>query len=121
MEKEVRLHVPRNKAIVGENVFAHESGIHTAGVIKSPFTYEPFPPELVGGKRKLMVGDSSGRELIKQKVEEIAQQIMNVKINIEKTTPDKQDIHRHTQALRRRQKVCNIRRRNEKYVENTSY
>jgi len=87
MEKEVRLHVPRNKAIVGENVFAHESGIHTAGVIKSPFTYEPFPPELVGGKRKLMVGDSSGRELIKQKVEEIAQQIMNVKINIEKDDP----------------------------------
>ena len=87
MEKEVRLHVPRNKAIVGENVFAHESGIHTAGIIKCPFTYEPFPPELVGGKRKLMVGDSSGREVIKQKVEEIAQQIMHVKINVEKDDP----------------------------------
>jgi len=64
---------------VGENVFAHESGIHTAGVIKSPFTYEPFPPELVGGKRKLMVGDILRTRTNKQKVEEIAQQIMNVK------------------------------------------
>jgi isopropylmalate/homocitrate/citramalate synthase len=42
---------------------------------------------MVGGKRKLMVGDSSGREVIKQKVEEIAQQIMNVKVDIEKDDP----------------------------------
>ena len=87
MEKEVRLHVPRNKAIVGENVFAHESGIHTAGIIKCPFTYEPFPPEMVGGRRKLMVGDSSGREVIKQKVEEMAEKLMHVRINIEKDDP----------------------------------
>lgn len=98
MEKEVRLHVPRNKSIVGENVFAHESGIHTAGIIKCPFTYEPFPPELVGGKRKLMVGDSSGREVIKQKVEEIAEQLIHAKINVEKDDPRinkiYQDIHK---------------------------
>jgi 2-isopropylmalate synthase len=54
--------VPRNKAIVGKNIFSHESGIHTAGIIKNPFTYEPFPPELVGGKRNLMIGDTSGTE-----------------------------------------------------------
>ncbi len=52
MEEEIGLRVPRNKAIVGKNIFSHESGIHTAGIIKNPFTYEPFPPEIVGGKRK---------------------------------------------------------------------
>jgi D-citramalate synthase len=40
--------VQPNKAIVGENAFTHESGIHTHGVLANPSTYEPIPPELVG-------------------------------------------------------------------------
>lgn len=119
MEKEVRIHVPRNKAIVGENVFAHESGIHTAGVIKSPFTYEPFPPALVGGRRKLMVGDSSGREVIKQKVEEIAQRLLNMKVDIEKDDPRIKkiydDIHRLYDKEGRRSAISDDEMK--KYVE----
>ena len=42
--------VPPNKAIVGDYGFAHESGIHTHGVINDPWTYEPYPPELVGNR-----------------------------------------------------------------------
>jgi isopropylmalate/homocitrate/citramalate synthase len=87
MEKEVRIFVPRNKAIVGKNIFAHESGIHTAGVIKNPFLYEPFPPESVGGKRRLMVGDSSGTEVIRRKIEEIAEDLMGLKVKVEKKDP----------------------------------
>jgi len=52
------------KAIVGENTFAHESGIHAHGVLKNPVTYEPFAPEDVGWKRRLVVGKHSGRHLI---------------------------------------------------------
>lgn len=56
--------VPPWKAIVGENAFAHESGIHAAGVLKNPHTYEPFAPEEVGLQRRLVVGKHSGRHLV---------------------------------------------------------
>ena len=45
--------VPPNKAIVGDYGFAHESGIHTHGVLNDPWTYEPYPPELVGNMTAL--------------------------------------------------------------------
>lgn len=56
--------VPPWKAIVGENTFAHESGIHAAGILKDPRTYQPFNPEEVGRKHQLVVGKHSGRHLI---------------------------------------------------------
>lgn len=52
------------KAIVGENSFAHESGIHAHGVLQNPDTYEPFSPEEVGGERRLVLGKHSGRYLL---------------------------------------------------------
>jgi homocitrate synthase NifV len=51
--------------IVGSNVFAHESGIHTNGMLSESSTFEPFPPELVGGERKLVVGKHSGRAMLR--------------------------------------------------------
>jgi homocitrate synthase NifV len=56
--------VPPWKAIVGENTFAHESGIHAHGVLQNPATYEPFAPEEVGWERRLVVGKHSGRHLL---------------------------------------------------------
>jgi homocitrate synthase NifV len=56
--------VPPWKAVVGENTFAHESGIHAAGVLKNPVTYEPFAPEEVGWERRLVIGKHSGRHLV---------------------------------------------------------
>jgi homocitrate synthase NifV len=56
--------VPPWKAIVGENTFVHESGIHAHGVLKNPHTYEPFSPEEVGRERKLVLGKHSGRHLV---------------------------------------------------------
>jgi homocitrate synthase NifV len=56
--------VPPWKAIVGENTFAHESGIHAHGVLQNPVTYEPFAPEEVGWERRLVVGKHSGRHLV---------------------------------------------------------
>jgi 2-isopropylmalate synthase len=54
------IQVQPNKAIVGENAFGHESGIHTHGVLNNPLTYEPISPELVGRKRWLQVGKHAG-------------------------------------------------------------
>lgn len=63
--------VPPNKAIVGDYGFAHESGIHTHGVLNNPWTYEPYPPELVGNTRRLTIGKQSGKGIIKHKITEI--------------------------------------------------
>ena len=52
--------VQPNKAIVGENAFGHESGIHTHGVLSNPLTYEPISPELVGRTRWFQVGKHAG-------------------------------------------------------------
>jgi isopropylmalate/homocitrate/citramalate synthase len=63
--------VPPNKAIVGDYGFAHESGIHTHGVLNDPWTYEPYPPELVGNTRRLTIGKQSGKGIIKHKITEL--------------------------------------------------
>jgi len=63
--------IPPNKAIVGDYAFAHESGIHTHGVLNNPLTYEPYPPELVGNRRRLTIGKHSGRAIIRYKIKEI--------------------------------------------------
>ena len=63
--------VPPNKAIVGDYGFAHESGIHTHGVLNDPWTYEPYPPELVGNTRRLTIGKQSGKGVMKHKIREL--------------------------------------------------
>src|SRR5487761_640189 len=55
-----RILVQPNKAIIGENAFGHESGIHTHGVLNLPATYEPMEPELVGAKRRIQAGKHAG-------------------------------------------------------------
>jgi len=65
------LFVQANKAIVGENAFSHESGIHTRGVTVKPLTFEPIKPELVGRKRRLVAGKLAGTRGIKAELEEV--------------------------------------------------
>jgi 2-isopropylmalate synthase len=61
--------VPGNKAIVGANAFAHESGIHQDGMLKNPETYEIMTPETVGLKEsRLVLGKHSGRHAFKDKL-----------------------------------------------------
>jgi len=62
--------VQPNKAIVGENAFAHESGIHTRGVTVKPLTFEPFKPEVVGRRRRLTSGKLSGSHGIRAELGE---------------------------------------------------
>ena len=60
-----------NKAIVGENAFSHESGIHSHGVLSHPSTYEPMPPELVGARRRMVVGKHAGTHGIESALEQM--------------------------------------------------
>lgn len=62
--------LPAWKAIVGSNMFAHESGIHADGAIKNPKTYEVFAPEEVGLTRQIVIGKHSGTGAIKNKFTE---------------------------------------------------
>lgn len=55
--------------IVGKNVFSHESGIHVNGTIGNTSTFEPFSPEIVGGKRRIIIGKHSGKNAIKHVLE----------------------------------------------------
>ncbi|NTW28668.1 MAG: homocitrate synthase [Coriobacteriia bacterium] len=62
--------IPAWKAVVGSNMFAHESGIHVDGVMKNPKTYEIFSPEEVGLVRQIVVGKHSGSRTVEMKFAE---------------------------------------------------
>src|SRR5437868_117835 len=64
--------IPRNKAIVGENAFAHEAGIHQHGMLKHHSTYEIMRPQDVGLSRtNLVLGKHSGRHAFRERVKEL--------------------------------------------------
>lgn len=74
--------VQRNKAIVGENAFAHESGIHQDGMLKNRETYEIMTPELVGyPNTKIILGRHSGRHGLKVRLNQIGYEISEQKLN----------------------------------------
>jgi homocitrate synthase NifV len=63
--------VRRNKPVIGKRIFNVESGIHVDGILKQPECYEPFPPEIVGRKRKIVLGKQSGTASIWAKLAEL--------------------------------------------------
>jgi 2-isopropylmalate synthase len=71
-----------NKAIVGGNAFAHESGIHQDGVIKNPLTYEIMTPQSVGlSGHQLTIGKLSGRRGLQQKLKELGHEVEGEKLD----------------------------------------
>ena len=74
--------VQPNKAIVGANAFAHESGIHQDGLLKEKMTYEIMRPESVGaGKTHIVLGKHSGRHAFKAKLEELGYRPTEVELD----------------------------------------
>ncbi|TXC90133.1 2-isopropylmalate synthase [Metabacillus litoralis] len=74
--------VPGNKAVVGKNAFAHESGIHQDGVLKEKTTYEIISPDLVGVSTNSMVlGKHSGRHAFKNRLQELGYEISDEEVN----------------------------------------
>jgi 2-isopropylmalate synthase len=66
------IQVQRNKAIVGQNAFSHEAGIHQDGMLKERSTYEIMRPEDVGlPKTELVLGKHSGRHALRQRVQDL--------------------------------------------------
>ncbi len=75
------IQVQRNKAIVGQNAFAHEAGIHQDGMLKERSTYEIMCPEDVGLTRtELVLGKHSGRHALRDKVHELGYHLDEVQL-----------------------------------------
>ena len=105
--------LPIWKAIVGTNMFAHESGIHADGAIKDPKNYEAFDPSIVGLERQIVIGKHSGRASIINKFREynrelteaeasgILELVRATSVKLKRTLFDKevvklyQEYHRH--------------------------
>ncbi|HZK66194.1 MAG TPA: 2-isopropylmalate synthase, partial [Chloroflexota bacterium] len=73
--------VQPNKAIVGSNAFAHESGIHQDGVLKERSTYEIMDPGSVGIKSSLVMGKHSGRHALRVRLEELGYKLTGEDLN----------------------------------------
>ncbi|MEE8380445.1 MAG: 2-isopropylmalate synthase [Thermodesulfobacteriota bacterium] len=74
--------VQPNKAIVGANAFAHESGIHTDGLLKDKITYEIMTPESVGVKKSIIVlGKHSGRHALRDELKNRGYELSDADVN----------------------------------------
>jgi len=77
------IQVQRNKAIVGQNAFAHEAGIHQDGVLKEKLTYEIMRPEQVGaGRSELVLGKHSGRHAFRVRARELGFQLDDEQLKV---------------------------------------
>jgi 2-isopropylmalate synthase len=75
--------VQPNKAIVGANAFAHESGIHQDGMLKNPMTYEIMRPGDIGlSANKLVLGKHSGRHALRDRIKEIGYDLSDEELQI---------------------------------------
>ena len=74
--------VQPNKAIVGENAFAHEAGIHQDGVLKNKQTYEIMTPESIGiTEKNLVLGKHSGKHALQARIKELGYEISEEDLN----------------------------------------
>ncbi|NLZ28528.1 MAG: homoaconitate hydratase, partial [Firmicutes bacterium] len=108
--------LPICKPIVGNNMFAHESGIHADGVIKNPNTYEIFSPEEVGLERQIVLGKHSGSNAIIMKFKEYGINLSNEEadnilpilrsttINLKRPPFDKEIMYIYEEYLREKTK-----------------
>ena len=88
------IRLPRNKPVVGELAFSHESGIHIAAILDDPHSYENFPPELVGGERRFILGKHTGKKALEFVVASMGcelsePQICSVLANVKKHSEQK--------------------------------
>ena len=93
------MHPPRNKAIVGENAFAHEAGIHQHGMLQHASTYEIMRPEDVGlARSSLVLGKHSGRHAFRDRLVELGFELDEFETNrafqeFKKLADKKKDIY----------------------------
>jgi len=68
VERATEVENPPWTPVVGANAFAHEAGIHAHGILSKPETFEPYNPETVGQRRRIVIGKHSGKASIEQAI-----------------------------------------------------
>jgi len=83
VERVSGIKVPPNKPIIGANAFSHESGIHAHGVLQDTRTFEPgvITPEMVGHRRRIVIGKHAGRYQIKKILEDAGYHVDEERLN----------------------------------------
>ncbi|MGG7144034.1 homocitrate synthase [Clostridium nigeriense] len=111
--------LPAWKAIVGDNMFAHESGIHADGAIKNPKNYEAFDPDIVGLERQIVIGKHSGKAGIINKFKEygvdlddisaqgVLQMVRATSVRLKRSLFDKELVQIYKEYLRIKEKNIN--------------
>lgn len=111
--------LPSWKAIVGNNMFAHESGIHADGAIKNPKNYEAFDPGVVGLERQIVIGKHSGKAGIVNKFREygielddntaqgILQMVRATSVRLKRSLFDKELVQIYKEYLRLKDESVN--------------
>lgn len=85
VEKYSEVTMSVNHPITGLTAFAHESGIHVNAVLKNPKTFEPFNPEIVGQKRRIVIGKDSGKAAIEKALSQFGYENIDKNLLIEIT------------------------------------
>jgi 2-isopropylmalate synthase len=70
-----------NTPIIGENAFTHKAGIHVAGVLANPSTYEGFPPDLIGRQRDIVIDKYTGIHAVRSRLERLGVGLNNDQIS----------------------------------------
>ena len=79
----ISFNCPPNKAVVGKNAFAHESGIHQHGVLSNPLTYEIMTPASVGFTgQNIVLGKHSGRRALEYRLAEMGHKLSHEEIDV---------------------------------------
>ena len=81
VEERTGITLQAHKAVVGRGAFAHESGMVVAGLLKEPFTAECYIPELVGQKRRVVLGKKSGAASVEAKLRELGLDATNEQVH----------------------------------------
>ncbi len=82
VEKYSGIVLPPHAPVVGDNAFTHKAGVHVAGVLANPQTYEPYPPELVGRTRDWVIDKYTGKKAVKARLERLGVQVTDEELDI---------------------------------------
>ncbi len=82
VEKLTGIQVPPNAPIVGDNAFSYESGIQVHGILGHPGTYEPLSPEVVGMRRRIVLGKHTGRHAVEQAVRQLGYDVNKEELDL---------------------------------------
>ncbi len=82
VEKYSGIVLPPHAPVVGDNAFTHKAGVHVAGILANPQTYEPYPPEMIGRSRDWVIDKYTGKKAVKARLERLGVQVSEEELDL---------------------------------------